>query len=1852
MTIKELLVSLGALASVVLPPEIDILLSLLEVTAAPSDPDPLWPPPPSDPPDPRITTGWVKLNEGGQESPIPGLDFGLHVPTGSAGNAPFKILVEDPPEQGFKFWLMLSKAEKVYFAYRFLQRVAGLGLTGATLETSTDGRVSLAARSGSDAAPILVCRSTEVGAQLAPSLLVVGTTDSPASIRFTPDTDSVEGVVAFGLEPKEVVFGGSNIGFVCPVMTIDDSGTATAPGLGAPGLDPPLDRIDADDKAWRGLLAREIDFYLPADLPYIGGRAIKGYLAIPFGHGGVHLVVETKVPPHAAEGAQPSRLGFSVRIECIDPTARGLSGLLPTLISASLALPLNGAKPPIGDLGPITFVAGEPVTLTLTLARDPVNAPGMFSLTIALQSQGEDGLLSVVSRAGDAILSPPKVFNTAAALATALIADQNLARNKDVGGAMGVALPALAAGGAAVSSLFEPDSRFVLHGAEISSTGHGMPLLNGKLTLSLDYSVAVRVVQINIPAAISVSMRKDQPMRIRVRRVAMSIDPSQGGLSSFALDYDRAEMEIEDPGAWDVSGLKQLFDVLGTRSGRGSTWIEVDLRFKLNLGPVKVSGLTIRATLRDGLPEVSVSGLAAELSIPGAIHGQGAIQLIPGGFDASIAAQLYPLNVGLDASIDATPPKIVLGLAVDLPAPIPLANSGFGLFGIGGEFGVAAVPDYGVHAGEDPVWRQLSWKPSGPGSFATKPGESTFGFSAIVGTLPDLGFSFSSKASLFVSVPDVAVRGALNGRILQPAMKMADEAYPPSEGISFLGFIGIDATALNFGVLGHVKLDPLLEVKVPVTGYFPFKQTDNWYLYVGADGYHGDGRDIGPISAKVLPGILDIGADAYLMFRGRGIIGWPYGRPVQFPPINDGFVVAFGFALQSRFGASPIAWAELHASVDLLLASRPPTLAGFGSAGGSLHLGPFSAGVQAQLSFIAQGALRYLWAEVRARIELLFFDVEGKVTLSYGTSGLPQLPPPDRHPLDRFDDQDNRIGSSPTLTDDTYRVVATLREDPEAIRASEHVWPDAMISLPFAVGPDVQVSAGNQFPGVLGPDAKPIVTTLGTEMLVYTWQLNALSLVDVTNEADKFNGTGEAPPGQLSARWQTPRGVSGVNLSELVLFSAGADLWVNRLADAGEGQQPSPLDRAAALCKRREQAQPGWALGVRASHEVDGFRLPPDSLSMNSMTSRVVAHMHHFALDATGQAHSLDLVRTLPQPWSLNSASIIDYPAPVRFARDFEGMLVVPSLTWPTGQGQLPLPTDGFVRQQIVLDLETAVTDGLLILVGRREWFLQLRLPFLVVADAHDRWDVDSTLAPVTLPDGQVIVAWRPRTTLPLDQVVITFPVGIALGIAGLRGLTTTATAAADAENEAIQNLLQWLADASIDGPKTTPDTNKPGERVILKPGRLYRLDVDMSWSGKLFTQDEQGTRVDITPNPPPDPTTYTLKGGGELPTKRQLFFRTAAQKSISLVSGQAAYAQWLYQRQDTFAPEMIERYFGGYQPAQSELFWFCDDMIRAHFTQDHVAALAKAYGYTLVLAVRRTDEPGTGAPPWKLLGLTWAFATTPDHLSHADHVRYEKALTSSCRLPRPGASATAAPVDLEPETWYEMHVRAKADDAARVADGSLPGLTFRTSRWRTPEDMLAGLGLDIVSPRVLGARPVMTGDLAIPASSLPGAAITLDDDTAFQNALIAMGLDGWPVATAPRLSRLWVAGDNGWLFAGLMMESPEPIHRGARLALDVAGPVLEMGRTGQGVKFDIQRRDRGGARLIYRCATPFPIVLRERRSGPHLPGFPPHGPLGSIYVDIVPRLVFKATASTADSAVDLLGRLTLPAKPAFAEDP
>jgi hypothetical protein len=69
-------------------------------------------------------------------------------------------------------------------------------------------------------------------------------------------------------------------------------------------------------------------------------------------------------------------------------------------------------------------------------------------------------------------------------------------------------------------------------------------------------------------------------LRVRMRIVRLAIDPCGQGLGLFDVDHEHAERSSRIPVPWTPLGF------LGSRSGRGSTWIEVDLVFKGDLSPV------------------------------------------------------------------------------------------------------------------------------------------------------------------------------------------------------------------------------------------------------------------------------------------------------------------------------------------------------------------------------------------------------------------------------------------------------------------------------------------------------------------------------------------------------------------------------------------------------------------------------------------------------------------------------------------------------------------------------------------------------------------------------------------------------------------------------------------------------------------------------------------------------------------------------------------------------------------------------------------------------------------------------------------------------------------------------------------------------------------------------------------------------------------------------------------------------------------------------------------------------------------------------------------------------------------
>jgi hypothetical protein len=1801
-------------SSVVIGPEISALLDALEI---------LDPVAPGIPPETAPETGHIKFQVA--QNSLGVFDLNLSPPIDPR---PYTLTYSAAGgiRTGFRLAIALAENGIAQPLFDLIEKIPGYGFVAAERKTDPDGSEWLEA--AADPAVHLT--------GIDPALVITGKSGEPAHVLLAPSRDGPDGLLVLGLTPSTVLLGGTGFGLeITDGIAFDDTGDAVPAGKTL--IDGEEISTPADNPAWRGIAVRNARFYLPKGAPLLGGHAVDAHLEIGKSPSpGIDLLVTAKVPPVAGPDGRP---GISVRIECQDPTATGLSGFVPTMVEAAMELPLDQNQQTFGGGAPqtITFAAGKPVIVRARFSRLPQATPPETRISLAVEAQGDAGIVSVSTDGGGL---GAKILVTAATLATALVADGKVGAAPAPGGdGTGVWLHEILTAAVGLSSfLHDTGGGFVLHGAELISEGNGLPV-GGVVKMKIDYSVSAVVDTFSV-GVISVGMQPDRPFRVRVREVMLTVDPAKRGLQMINLGYDHASLEVEDPGGWEVQGPGSLFDVLGTRSGRGSMWIEVDLRFKLDLGPVKVSGATIRGTLNDaGHIEASLRGLDAALDLSPAIDGQGAFHMLsPSGFDAHLAANIQPLMISADAGITVQESMVELFLGVDLPGPIPLGTTGLGLYGIGGLFVINGRPTP-APAGSDAVTYQLNWDYHDEGSFTPDSGQFTFGLEAVVGTAGDMGFTFSSRAGLFLTLPDIAVRGALNGRVLAPRATIV-RGDDPDFGIRAKGVVVVDAKdGVTIGIEGSYVIPHLLEVRLPLGARFP-KSSPDWYIYLGADGPNappGQGREIGPVRSTILPGILDQYADAYLMFRGQGIKQWPRGGPLT---VSDGFVIAFGFGFGYTLGIKPIVWAEVHASADILVATHPLLIAGFGALGGSLNLGPFSIGVDAQLQFsLGEGQDFHLYARLCGHIDLFFTSIEGCVDMSFGSDKPASLPPPNEHPLDRV--EGTKPGQSATMIDDRYRTLAPMGTD---ANSAPTFWPDSLPHLCFSAAPTLALGAP-QFPTISPYPEGLRALPLGSDLLSYQWSLDGITLLDVTDNPD-----GDVVPGPLSGGWQVGKfGDAGgqPEPAELVLLTPQRDLWIDRVSDAGASLPNDPLKGLAQLCQTTAVARLGWALGAGAEPVTTGLFLPPDPVSADPLQSRVEGTMQ-FIANAFNAPLSAATALRLPVPTSFAPAHVVGFDAPLRVEREFDAYLLPGQVVGPPGYLGMVLGHPELSRHLLFTGFTVTLDDALL---QGRMWLIadvSSWLPGMVVVtvtdDQNSTWTLDTRISSEN--DLTALRYIAPAAAVGVRVVTVRWVVGFTVGYLGLGGITASAKKAADARNSAAASAASAAAAAAAAPPPAGSDPPSAMVRSVLQPGRLYRLDVAMSWTGTLYERGDSGKTVLAAQTTPQ--TTYAPKDpAASTSTARSFYFRTTKKPVVPSSSpkyGSKDLVAYLYRKADLFDPTMLQRYLAGYEPGQSELDRFCDDPLSVHFTVAHAAVLADRYGFKLQLGLRRTDAAGADGEKLVLDGV-FTHLLAPEFARGSDVRRIDLAMNAPCAVPTPG-STMRAPAALAPQAWYEVYAQATSNTAG-VNDGSLPGVTFRTSRWRTPAEMMAALQFPASGSGIANGDLEILPDAPLTAGSIEG------EDAAFDAFLAQCGLEGWPVATAPRVSRMWkrdpAAVTPTWLFVGLIIESPEGIHRAGRF--EIGDLTLTMGLVPPNIHFDIRRRDRSGSRIILATSTPFkPLSWRVPNPPRPFPfPLPRPRPFKLNFPTLTLHAVDRGPSGTPAPGVAIAGTISLPIAPDFA---
>ncbi|WP_404292116.1 hypothetical protein ACD578_07780 [Microvirga sp. RSM25] len=566
-----------------------------------------------------------------------------------------------------------------------------------------------------------------------------------------PPLGAADDLLVVTLEPAHFLFGDTGFGFGLNAgLVIDDRLDKAPPSV--PGRNSASDIL-----AWRGIAIRDAELFVPPAIPLLGGRAIP--ISLELGSpSGVDGSIIVNLP--GADG----RPDITGRVEWHDPAATSLADCLPTLVELVASFQIEGKQSPAyqdegRNVPGITFAGGKPLRVRARYTRDPVGGSGM-RFDLALESESPAGLVSVeVGGAGE------KIFVTAATLATALVADRGLPADAGAD-ASGEALHLLLLSASALSSYFENEGSVVIHGVELASEGRTLPV-GDQLRLRLDYSIATRVKTFHL-GPLQFGMEPNRPMRLRCRNVFLEVNLAESALKMFRLGFDDASLDIEDPGGWKSASPGSLLDIIGVRNGHGSSWVEIDLRCRLDLGPLKISGATVRLTLENGV-EPSLRGLDASLDMPGVIDGRGSLRLQPNGFDALLALSIRPLGLRATGEFLQDGSLTALQILTDLPGPVPLANSGLGLFGVGGMFGVNAALKQ-VPAGAEPVTHYLSLLHDEapvlrlPEVLEPSKGDTAFGINVRIGTLPDLGVAFLGEGAVMLGVPDFALRAALRGQ--------------------------------------------------------------------------------------------------------------------------------------------------------------------------------------------------------------------------------------------------------------------------------------------------------------------------------------------------------------------------------------------------------------------------------------------------------------------------------------------------------------------------------------------------------------------------------------------------------------------------------------------------------------------------------------------------------------------------------------------------------------------------------------------------------------------------------------------------------------------------------------------------------------------------------------------------------------------------------------------------------------------------------------------------------------------------------------------------------------------------------
>ncbi len=1364
---------------------------------------------------------------------------------------------------------------------------------------------------------------------------------------------------------------------------------------------------------------------------------------------------------------------------------------MPTMMEIMAVLRTSSIDVDAGDTGPQSIDSTDIETeedlwrLVLGLITDAQTGISRWSLTF--DAAGErDGLFSIdlPPALGTLFVFAPLFARLAQAEADDGSEEVNEAGWVTLGVLASASLVAEAAG-------IIDDVKLIANGVSIDIDTRGGPFSDFEaLYVKLDYSVEFRIRE---PVLLGIESDPDQPVRLRFRNVGFAYHEATKDIRMLFDEEAEGDFSIEDAGTFrqapDASGaLSSLLQVVGARLGQGSVFIELDLKFVIDIGLLEVTQTTIRLVFDDEGFRVQLRGLGVKIEIPNTLVGEGSLVIRDNGFRATLALEVIPAKLYAAGSLDFHDmgdwTAVGVGLLVQFPVGLPLGGSGLAIYGLIGAFGAnmrRAVTESGNLVENELQWVGRLLNPvSADSAFAPNRDSWTFGVGAVVGTLPDGGSSFHAKGALALELPGPTVLFGIDVQFISQR-RGTDGGNDLNSAIR--GLIGINPEAFIIGIRVDLTLGDILRVKIPIDALFPTQPSaadrPSGYLRIGVDG--SGGRTGDPVTVELkLSDFVGVNAWLFLMIEERGIVdlGRKYlsSSSSGFPELQ-GFSIGFGMGISLFVGVREIG---TYLEVELLaiagMGTSPIVIGGFIEARGTLSILWIGFSVSAMLDFLHRQPGPALppgesdGSEISepettfkgrfcAEISFFFFSIKECFEFELGSGDPCAAPaPPPLIPGLGFVDRRGFEMASVKLNEEDGTQIGT-----------PVVWPDTTIVVNLLAEPDLNLASASPFVDTLTSTDH---NSLRVGEFDYEFRLDDLRL-------ERFNGTDWEPVAErLDASMWFPTGRPafgsdgsgappdlaghGAEARSIGLLTWDPIPWSRALVPGAHPGVESDIEEAADNlceqpesdlrdCAQFENAKPAGRVGrwnVRGENGWADLVASVDTTSPADLARDILKIEEALGADFAPMA-------PVNFPFPLNTP-LGEFEGGLRsgqFQRLAGDVLVVAS----TLGARLDLVRTQFKGSLLLLasTLDHKFnSDNQPILRSPHEGTIGPREASVTVIDREDTAHLVPGKRIGTFSLGETVNQERYDLWLfetidsPLGKGDFnSWHVPAAMADIILLQACGSDTKAREEAEERNQN-REDATDAINDHVGTDLDPS----RFVLDANTRHRVTARWTWTGRRVTDpvgDDDSDRVKCSG----DPTTGTVD---------QVFeFRTAPEFDPATLPAPAPgelppppAAENADIEYSTFDVRDLSEYLKRV-PSFEEPPIFVDDLIHIEYHVDHIVNLLERYSRTLELAVVRTDTTTEEDP----VPFRFQVVGSPDYW---EEILFGALAAQPCVTGEPPARGGGELLDanLEPNARYDLLVTGPLASGSEDLDRHLiRRAPFQTSRYANTVELMAAMG-------------------------------------------------------------------------------------------------------------------------------------------------------------------------------------------------